>query len=365
MTYVTGGRFGWSDYAFFFRRWSDAWNEASVDRFREKWALSPDDPGLKSIGRSRLRTPAQSASADAACSRAPSRLAVGALAQAARRARPRAAKSTGGGCRLLRRRSGTAPPRDAVRRPSLSRHAPVRSDQPPALSPARRRGIHRRGHRDGGVGLFTRPETFPGTYRGSGKPFLAHLVGTASVLASLRARTPVVVTGLLHAVLHARRVWQWLARHVRPQADGGPPGGGGGGRGPDRALHAAALGGTHHPGDPGTPRHADAGGAGRAPRPSRQRAGRSPGPGHPLPRGRGTPARVHAGSPARRGRDGRAPRRPALAQSLAEAFAEVAGAEIAPGLGARAAESFRIPFTSHRLRLRVALSHLIARRPWR
>lgn len=41
---------------------------------------------------------------------------------------------------------------------------------------------------------------FPGTYRGSGKPFLSHLVGTASVLASLRARTPVLVTGLLHAV---------------------------------------------------------------------------------------------------------------------------------------------------------------------
>jgi (p)ppGpp synthase/HD superfamily hydrolase len=41
---------------------------------------------------------------------------------------------------------------------------------------------------------------FPGTYRGSGKPFLAHLVGTASVLASLHQRTPLVVTGLLHAV---------------------------------------------------------------------------------------------------------------------------------------------------------------------
>ena len=51
VTYVTGGRFSWSDYAYFFRRWSDAWNEASVDRFREKWALNPDDPGLKSLGR--------------------------------------------------------------------------------------------------------------------------------------------------------------------------------------------------------------------------------------------------------------------------------------------------------------------------
>jgi glycosyltransferase involved in cell wall biosynthesis len=51
VTYITGGRFGWSDYAFFFRRWSEAWNDASVARFREKWELSPDDPGLKSLER--------------------------------------------------------------------------------------------------------------------------------------------------------------------------------------------------------------------------------------------------------------------------------------------------------------------------
>ena len=43
-------------------------------------------------------------------------------------------------------------------------------------------------------------ELFSGQYRGSGKPFVAHLVGTASILASLRVPTPVVVAGLLHAV---------------------------------------------------------------------------------------------------------------------------------------------------------------------
>jgi (p)ppGpp synthase/HD superfamily hydrolase len=36
-------------------------------------------------------------------------------------------------------------------------------------------------------------------YRGSGKPLLAHLVGTASVLVSLRARVPLVAAGVLHA----------------------------------------------------------------------------------------------------------------------------------------------------------------------
>jgi hypothetical protein len=54
---------------------------------------------------------------------------------------------------------------------------------------------------------------------------------------------------------------------------------------------------------------------------------------------------------------------PALAKSLAETFTEVAGSRIAPGLRSGQKESFRIPFASHRLRLRVALSHLLARRP--
>jgi (p)ppGpp synthase/HD superfamily hydrolase len=43
-------------------------------------------------------------------------------------------------------------------------------------------------------------ELFTGSYRASGKPFICHLVGTASVLASLQVRVPVVAAGLLHAV---------------------------------------------------------------------------------------------------------------------------------------------------------------------
>jgi (p)ppGpp synthase/HD superfamily hydrolase len=44
-----------------------------------------------------------------------------------------------------------------------------------------------------GIRLFT------GAFRGSGKPFLAHLVGTASILADQRARGPLIAAGLLHA----------------------------------------------------------------------------------------------------------------------------------------------------------------------
>jgi (p)ppGpp synthase/HD superfamily hydrolase len=40
---------------------------------------------------------------------------------------------------------------------------------------------------------------FTGRYRGSGKPFLAHVVGTASILASIHARASIVAAGLLHA----------------------------------------------------------------------------------------------------------------------------------------------------------------------
>jgi (p)ppGpp synthase/HD superfamily hydrolase len=40
---------------------------------------------------------------------------------------------------------------------------------------------------------------FTSKYRGSGKPLLAHLVGTASVLASLHARVPLLAAAVLHA----------------------------------------------------------------------------------------------------------------------------------------------------------------------
>lgn len=40
---------------------------------------------------------------------------------------------------------------------------------------------------------------FAGSYRASGKPFICHLVGTASVLASLHMPVTVVAAGLLHA----------------------------------------------------------------------------------------------------------------------------------------------------------------------
>src|SRR5262249_49091917 len=41
-------------------------------------------------------------------------------------------------------------------------------------------------------------ELFGGRFQASGKPFIAHVVGTASILAWLRVSAPVVAAGLLH-----------------------------------------------------------------------------------------------------------------------------------------------------------------------
>ena len=41
---------------------------------------------------------------------------------------------------------------------------------------------------------------FTGRFRASGKTFIAHLIGTASILGSLRASSNLVAAGLLHAI---------------------------------------------------------------------------------------------------------------------------------------------------------------------
>jgi (p)ppGpp synthase/HD superfamily hydrolase len=206
---------------------------------------------------------------------------------------------------------------------------------------------------------------FPGTYRGSGKPFLSHLVGTASVLASLRARTPVLVTGLLHAVYtHGEfgNGWRgmsepkraeirravggeiedlivrytrllWSSRtipEIRARLDTMTP--------VERDVLLVRLANELEDHlDLGILYHGDA---------QRRREFMEA----------NLPAAVEMAE--RLGF-------PALAKSLTEAIAEVAAARIAPGLQREHGETFRMPLASHRLRLRVILSHLIARQPWR
>lgn len=46
ITYLPPPPLAWSDLPYFMLRWSDAWNRASLERFREKWGLGHDDPNL-------------------------------------------------------------------------------------------------------------------------------------------------------------------------------------------------------------------------------------------------------------------------------------------------------------------------------
>ena len=205
---------------------------------------------------------------------------------------------------------------------------------------------------------------FPGTYCASGKPFLAHLVGTASIVAALRARAPVVAAGLLHATYtHGEFGNGWLgvsdAKRTRVRAAVGPeiedlvarytafrwaratiP-----------AIRAQLDAMTALERDVLLIRlaneledHLDLGILYSGDAPRRLRFMRED-----------LPAAVEM---ARR------LGHPGLAESLAAAFDQIEHAAISPALRRREVESFRLPFASHRPRLRVAVSHLIARSPW-
>ena len=51
VTYLAPPPFDPEDLPYFHMRWSDAWNQATLARFREKWGLAADDPTLLAISR--------------------------------------------------------------------------------------------------------------------------------------------------------------------------------------------------------------------------------------------------------------------------------------------------------------------------
>lgn len=202
---------------------------------------------------------------------------------------------------------------------------------------------------------------FPGTYRGSGKPFLAHLVGTASILGTLQARMPVIASGLLHAVythgefgngwrgisnpkraevreavgeeiedLVARyTALRWEARTIpaiRARLGALSP--------VEREVVLVRLANELED-------HLDLGILYLADAERRLRFMQTD-----------LPAAVEMAELLGF---------PSLAKSLIATFEEVSRAEVDSSLRMAETESFRLPFASHRLRLRVALSHLIAR----
>jgi GT2 family glycosyltransferase len=46
ITYLPPPPLAWSDVPYFMLRWSDAWNRATLEHFRAKWALPDNDPNL-------------------------------------------------------------------------------------------------------------------------------------------------------------------------------------------------------------------------------------------------------------------------------------------------------------------------------
>jgi len=208
-------------------------------------------------------------------------------------------------------------------------------------------------------------ELFPGTYRGSGKPFLAHLVGTAGIVAGLRARPALIATGLLHAAYaHGEfgNGWRGISEAKRARVRDAV-----GmeiedlvtryttlrwGRAEIPLIHARLDTMTTLEREVLLVRlaneledHLDLGILYMADAERRLRFMRDDLPG-------AVEMAERLGYPS-------------LATDLTAAFEETARAEVGPTLRRGDAESFRLPFASHRLRLRVAMSHLIARDPWR
>jgi GT2 family glycosyltransferase len=58
VTYMTGAEFDWHDYTYFSLRWSDAWDLASFEHFRQKWNVEEDwyfERRYNRLGRRRYR----------------------------------------------------------------------------------------------------------------------------------------------------------------------------------------------------------------------------------------------------------------------------------------------------------------------
>jgi GT2 family glycosyltransferase len=194
ITYVPPPPFTKADRDYYMLRWSHAWNAATLERFRAKWKLADDDPALaflaswldkhRRIAWHRVNRAARWLGATPArwlannlinplekainCRRYPHVLsyrADGASTLAARRARAVYAQTN---LQLYNQLIAAGRADDELRL--------VRDAYELALP------------------------LFAGHFRGTGKPFLAHLIGVASVLAAHDRPIETVAAGLLHSV---------------------------------------------------------------------------------------------------------------------------------------------------------------------
>lgn len=206
---------------------------------------------------------------------------------------------------------------------------------------------------------------FTGAFRASGKPFVAHLVGTASVLGAVRARTAVVAAGLLHA---AYDEGEW----------------GNGWAGPSAARQqelARAVGADTE--DLVARYHRLAWTPESVPALRARFAAMLPIERDVILMRLANDLDDHLdlgilycadGEVRRRHMRGRQAACLEMAEALggallhdelAAAYAEVDKGEVPAALRRRQGSSFRLPPASHRVSARVVLSHLLARKPWR
>lgn len=154
ISYLAFEDFTVGDLDYFALRWSDDWNDRSVARLAEKWSISPD-------------TPVFTDGVDFA--RRHQRI-----------------------CQLPRTAGRLAAPID------LDNHGFAQTNVQ-LLNQMRAAGYSTDDLEEIRAGYDAASVLFTGRFHRSGKTFLAHLVGAASVLAAYGAHAPLVGAGLLHA----------------------------------------------------------------------------------------------------------------------------------------------------------------------
>ena len=154
ISYLAFEDFTVGDLDYFALRWSDDWNDRSTARFAEKWSIARDTPVFTT---------------NAAFTREHQAV-----------------------CQPLRTTGRPAAPIDLDNHGFAQTSVQLFNQMRSARYPNRDLEGVRAGYEAASV-------LFAGRFRPSGKTFLAHLVGTASVLAAYGAHAPLVTAGLLHA----------------------------------------------------------------------------------------------------------------------------------------------------------------------
>lgn len=195
ITYVPPPPFTKADLDYYLLRWSHAWNTASIEHFRAKWKLAGDDPALdflagwlekhRRIAWHRADRAARLLGKTAA--RWLQNKVIAPVERAINRRRyPHVLSHRAGATRSTSTARPLAP---AYAQTNLQLYNQL-------IAAGRTEADLRLVHDAYELAL----RLFAGQYRGNGKPFVAHLVGVASILAAHEQPLDMLTAGLLHSV---------------------------------------------------------------------------------------------------------------------------------------------------------------------